>query len=288
VTPTQAAELRALAGPVVGRNLIGEVTEAFHRFLLDGWDMSDTPPRVEEDLEFVPKDREEILYVYMYKVAHNNALMNQKRLRVAPVFMKDDPEKGGEVYYHRPPVYVDLFYLVAVHSKFRSDAERMLGWTLLRLNEATHLIYRPRRFVLPDGRIVDSLGRTWDPGNFQGFPTTEEDPDDGLHLEKISLALVDDMTINDAIQFFQLHDAPYRPYLTYRARIGLDGPLYKSSGGTTIKMPKMTQAPRPPQPDVNGASLNGRVRPAAIASHPRMAPGPQPFKVKKPESETDE
>lgn len=287
MTPSQAAELRSLAGPLVGRNLIGEVTEALHRFLLDGWDVSDTPPRIEEDLEFVPKDREEVLYVYMYRIAHNQALMNQKRLKVAPVFMKDDPNKGGEVFYHRPPVYVDVFYLISVHSKFRSDAERMMGWVLLRLNEATHLIHRPRRFNLPDGRVVDSLGRPWDPTNFTGFPTTEEDPDDGLHLEKISLALVDDMTVSDAIQFFQLHDAPYRPFLTYRARMGLDGPLYRSTGGTTIKMPKMAQAPRPVPTEENQASPNGRLRPAPIASHPKMAPGPQPFKVKKTESDTD-
>lgn len=287
MTPSQAAELRALAGPLVGRNLIGEVTEALHRFLLDGWDISDTHPRIEEDLEFVPKDREEVIYVYMYRMAHNTALMNQKRMRQAPVFMKDDPEKGGEVYYHRPPVYVDLFYLLSVHSKFRSDAERMLGWMLLRLNEATHLIYRPRRFNLPDGRIVDSLGRPWDGNNFTGFPTTEEDPDDGLHLEKISLALVDDLTVGDAVNFFQLHDAPYRPYLTYRARIGLDGPLFKSSGGTTVKMPKMAQAPRNIPAEENQASPNGRMRPAPLTSHPRMAPGPTPYKVQKTESEPD-
>ena len=96
------------------------------------------------------------------------------------------------------------------------------------------------------------------------------------------------MTVSDAIQFFQLHDAPYRPYLTYRARIGLDGPLYKSAGGTTVRMPKMAQAPRPESPEENQASPTGRMRPAPIASHPRMAPGPKPFKVKKTESETDE
>jgi hypothetical protein len=65
------------------------------------------------------------------------------------------------VYFHRPPVLLDLFYLIGVHSKFRSDAERLLGWLMLRLNEATHLIYRPRRFLLPDGREVDSASEDW-------------------------------------------------------------------------------------------------------------------------------
>ena len=93
----------------------------------------------------------------------------------------------------------------------------MLGWLLLRLNEATHLIYRPRKFVLPDGREVDSLGRSYDPN-----VDLEED---NLVVEKVSLSLVDDLTVGDAINLFSLHEAPYRPFLTYRARIAIDGPL---------------------------------------------------------------
>jgi hypothetical protein len=277
-------------GPMSGRNIIGETTEAMHRFLLDGYNLTSQPPRIEEDLKFVPKDREEVLYIYMYRLCQNPNLLNRKRLRQAPVFVKDDPNTSDNVYYHRPPILLDLFYLVSVHSKFRSDAERLMGWLLLRLNEATHLIYRPRRFLLPDGREVDSLGRSWDPRNLSarpGAPSPDadgqsDDPveagDDGLFLEKVSLALVDDLTVGDAIHLYTLHEAPYRPFLTYRARVALDGALYKSSGGAQVRLPPLQQTSLPPSGAPTGAG--GRIR-ANGPALPRLRtpPGPTPYRV---------
>lgn len=263
----------AQLGPMSGRNIIGDVTEALHRFLLDGYDIGEQPPRLEEDLSFVPKDREEVLYVYMYRVAQNQALQNQKRFRQAPVFVGQEPEDGGEVYYHRPPLLLDLFYLISVHSKFRSDAERLIGWVLLRLNEATHLIYRPRKYLLPDGRAVDSTGRPYDPsGPLEG---------DDLQVEKVSLALVDDLTVGDAINFYSLHEAPYRPFLTYRARVALDGPLVRAEGGTTINMPRLANKARADEGEAL-ESRNGRIKtPRGQPGTPptdgrKLAPGPRP------------
>lgn len=210
-------------GPNQGEGLIGEVTEAVHRFLLDGWTYTDRPvPRIEEDLSFVPKDREEVVYVYMYRAAQNTELVNSKRFRPAKVSIRGGSTE--QIYYERPPLYLNLHYLIGVHSKFRSDAERLLGWVLLRLHEATHLIYRPRKYILPDGSPVDSLGRPWTP---------DADGDD-LIFEKVSLALVDDLTIGDAINFFTIHEAPYRPFLTYMARCAMEGPLI-SGPVTTIR-----------------------------------------------------
>lgn len=259
-------DLRApLMGPPSGVNIIGECTEALHRFVLDGYDLQEQPPRLEEDLKFVPKDREEVVYIYMYRLAHNPNLQNRKRLRQAPVFMGASPEDGGEVYYHRPPLMLDLFYLLGVHSKFRSDAERLVGWLMLRLHEATHLIYRPRRFILPDGREVDSLGRPYDPEC-----STEHDD---LQMEKVSLALVDDLTVGDAINLYSLHEAPYRPFLTYRARVALDGPLVASSGGTSVRLPRLdnTAAGRGQE---NSSRPSGRLRPGGPSRSRRSPPGP--------------
>ena len=251
-------------GPMSGAAIIGEVTESLQRYILDGWTLSDRPPRIEEDLSFEPKDREEVVYVYMYRIAQNPNLQNQKRWRQAPVFMGSDPEQGGEVYYHRPPLLMDVFYLLLVHSKFRSDAERLLGWLLLRLHSATHLIYRPRKFMLPDGREVDSIGRPYDRNAL---------PQDDLQMEKVSLALVDDLTVGDATNLFSLHEAPYRPFLTYRARVALDGPLMSSAGGTVINVPPLQ----------NAASKAAKARPAPGGSPDRGGrsrrmglPGPKP------------
>jgi hypothetical protein len=263
-----------LVGAMSGRNILGEVTEGVHRFLLEGYDIGEQPPRFEEDLKFVPKDREEVIYIYMYRVAHNPNLQNRKRLRQAPVFVDTDPEDGGEVFMHRPPLMMDLFYLLCVHSKFRSDAERLLGWVLLRLNEATHLIYRPRKFILPDGREVDSLGRPYDLNC-----STESD---GLWMEKVSLALVDDLTVGDAINLYSLHEAPYRPFITYRARVALDGPLVASSGGVTVRMPRLAQHEPPPDPrEQVVTSPTGRMKSARPTLRPRNLPGPTPHFVRR-------
>ncbi len=228
-----------LRGPMQGQNIIGEVTESLHRFLLDGWTFDDLPPpRIEEDLSFVPKDREEVVYVYMYRVAQNTALMNSKRLRLTKFSLREiEGEAVGEaLYYERPPIYLDLHYLIAVHAKFRSDAERLMGWVLLRLHEATHLVYRPRRYVLPDGQEVDSLGRPW----------KGDTMDDEVVMEKVAISLADDLTVGDAINFFTIHEAPYRPYLTYKARCSMEGALLSGPPTPTEALPPTMDAMSPP------------------------------------------
>jgi hypothetical protein len=242
-------------GPLQGRNTIGEITEALHRFLLDGWHHDAPPPRIEEDLSFVPKDREEVVYVYMYRATQNNALMNSKRLRMARFTASEnaagtlDPKK---MYWERPPLYVELHYLIAVHSKFRSDAERLLGWVLLRLHEATHLLYRPRKYILPDGTAVDSTGRPWSPS-----PASDE-----TVMEKVAVALVDDLTVGDAINFFTIHEAPYRPYLTYKARCALEGALVTGlpHAGDIDFDQDAIDPPRPAGQAAGRESASGRMR----------------------------
>ena len=95
----------------------------------------------------------------------------------------------------------------------------------LELHEATHLVYRPRRFLLPDGSEVNSTRQAWDAGTVG----------DDVIMEKVSMALVDDLTIGDAINFFTIHEAPFRPFLTYRARCAMDGPLVAAPAGTIVR-----------------------------------------------------
>jgi hypothetical protein len=265
-------------GPMFGRNLIGEVTEALQRFLLDGWDHSDQPPRIEEDLTFEPKDREEVVYVYMYRVAQNLNLQNRKRLREAPVYL-GVPEEERTIFYQRPPLFVDLFYLVTAHAKFRSDAERLLGWVMLRLHEATDLIYRPCRYILPDGQEIDSLGRPYD-------PTVRDGPED-LFMEKVSLSLVDDLTVGDGINLLTLLDAPYRPYLSYRARVALQGPVTLTPA-TTVRFLPARIAEAPPARSLM-ESAKGRIKGSAPTSRTRVVPGPTAHNLRplpeKPETE---
>jgi hypothetical protein len=218
--------------PMSGRDIIGDVTEAIKKFVKDGWTES-TTLTIEERLDKTSMGKtDQFAFIYMYRLAHNPNLQNRKRLRQAPVFLNDSPESGN-VYLHRPPLLVDLYYLITAHAQFPSETAKILGWLLLRLNEATHLIYRPRKFILPNGNSVDSLGREYDPN----IPLTEEK----MVIEKVSLALVDDLSVGDAINMFSLHEAPYRPFLTYRARIAIDGPLVHAPNGTRVVMDRAKQ-----------------------------------------------
>jgi hypothetical protein len=226
-------------GFMSGRDIIGEVTEAVKKYIKDGW-TDERNLTIEEQLDKTSMGKtDQFAFVYMYRLAHNTNLQNRKRFRRAPVYLNDDSDSTN-VYLHRPPIMVDLFYLITAHAQFPSETAKLLGWLLLRLNEATHLIYRPRKFILPDGREIDSLGRDYDPN----VDLTE----DNLVVEKVSLALVDDLTVGDAINLFSLHEAPYRPFLTYRARIAIDGPLVHAPSGTRVTMDRAQQTPsRQPQ-----------------------------------------
>lgn len=254
-----------LRGPMQGRTIIGEVTEALHKFLLEGWNLEGAPPRIEEDLSFVPKDREEVVYVYMYKVAQNAALMNSKRLRLARFDFENDDDKK-DTFWERPPLYLELNYLIAVHSKFRSDAERLLGWALLRLHDATHLVYRPRRYTLPDGRQIDSRGRTW----------SADTVDEETIMEKVSVALVDDLTVGDAINFFTINEAPYRPYLTYKARCAMEGALISGPPGPVDVDYSVTPVPMGEGGGAEEALSDSEVRPGERTGRPsgRMPAAP--------------
>lgn len=221
-------------GPLQGLNIIGEVTEAVHRHLMDSWPYDSPPPRIEEDLSFVPKDREEVVYIYMYKATQNMSLQNTKRWRQVKFKLPTAQNGEPELYYERAPLYLDLHYLIMVHSKFRSDAERLLGWVLMRMHEATHLIYRPRKYTLPDGRQIDSEGAEWD----------AETESEELIMEKVGVQLVDDLTVGDAVNFLTLHEAPYRPFVTYKARCAMEGALL-SAPPTTVTAPRAVPSGTP-------------------------------------------
>ena len=261
-------------GPVQGRNIIGEVTESLHRFLLDGWDFDTPPPRIEEDLSFVPKDREQVLYVYMYRAAQNSALMNSKRWQPAKISVNSELHEGSQILYERPPMYLELYYMVAIHSRFRSEAERLMGWVLMRLYDATHLVYRPRRYLLPNGEPVDSTGAPW---------SIEAEGDDVI-MEKVALSLVEDLTLGDAINFFTINEAPYRPYLTYRAQCSMEGPLIEGPA-TTVRHERAKPIPRPPEP---GQRTNGRLGRVDLKPNEKLNIGPPGFAHRPIDDNTNE
>ena len=125
--------------------------------------------------------------------------------------------------------------------------------------------------MLPNGDEVDSLGRP-----YQEDVNLDEE---GLVIEKVSLALVDDLTVGDAVNMFSLHEAPYRPFLTYRARIALDGPLVHAPTGTAVTMPRGEQVD-PPMGE-SRSRKNGRVLRGQPAKLKRNSPGPPTHNLKR-------
>jgi hypothetical protein len=136
-----------------------------------------------------------------------------------------------------------------------------LGWVLLRLNEATHLVYRPRRYVLPDGKIVDSTGSEW----------AVDNDGENVIMEKVAVSLVDDLTIGDAVNFFTIHEAPYRPYITYRAHCAMEGALI--SGPPTTVRPESAEPMGTESPSQERAS--GRLGRMATRPSKKNQMGPQ-------------
>ena len=92
--------------------------------------------------------------------------------------------------------------------------------------------------------------------------------------------MCDDLTVGDAINFFSIQEAPYRPFLTYRARVALDGPLVSGDGGTTIRIPRLGRAD---VPDTDSAvtSRSGRMMASRPAQTEPVTPGPEPKNLRR-------
>ena len=162
-------------------------------------------------------------------------------------------------------------------------------WPAPRLERKRWANLIARRDSLPAiGRLVCCVG--------QGRQKQEEhlshqrrrpyDPDvkDGseeLCMEKVSLALVDDLTVGDGINLFTLLEAPYRPFLCYRARVALDGPILASRGGTTVRLPSL-ESKGTEDPRSNDESPSGRIKgPKGRIPSARIPPGPPAHRIRR-------
>jgi len=203
------------------QDTLGEVTEALHAWIRSGWQRESACPVILEDLAETPHGEEPAFYVLQYRVEPAGGLSTPRNWRLA--HLEVPGEFGTERFLERPPIFVDVYFLVAVHARFRSEAERLLGWVLLRLCEASHLVDRPRAFTLPDGRRVAS----------DGLPLSGAESRGALR-EKIGLAWVQDLRPQEAVGLFSAHRAPFRPHLTFRARASLAGAL-RVAQPTTIR-----------------------------------------------------
>jgi hypothetical protein len=124
--------------------------------------------------------------------------------------------------------------------------------------------------------VVDSMGRPWD----------LDATGDELIMEKVALSLIDDMTVGDAINFFTIHEAPYRPYLTYRARCAMEGALVVAPRETIVRVPSLEPTPSATRP---GERANGRLGRVEARPTSKRAPfGPEGHDFRPAKSDDNE
>ena len=140
----------------------------------------------------------------------------------------------------------------------------------------------------PDAPARTLQGHQATPGalalDSNGNPWAEDNQSDGLHMEKVSLGLVEDMTVGDAVNFFTIHEAPYRPYATYLARACIRGPIVQPSGPTVISNDPLETMDRESGPSRPNGRVSGRMQ-----TRPRRKPpGPQGFGLRPLEDDDSE
>ena len=109
----QRVEGCSLAQHLCPENVIGEVTEAVHKFIMDGWthyNGDESPPRIEEDLKYEPMDRNEKWSTSICIALPATRMVKSKTLEASTCIHEIGSRKDGQVYYHRPLIMMDLFY----------------------------------------------------------------------------------------------------------------------------------------------------------------------------------
>ena len=103
------------------------------------------------------------------------------------------------------------------------------------------LLYRPVPYEL-NGKLFDSTGRpmTQEGMDYIREPTAAPIPKSNpkVAMERVSIALVDDLAFGDACLLLKGFDRKVRPYLCYRAFAKIDQPLelHKKVGGVTMSL----------------------------------------------------
>jgi hypothetical protein len=101
--------------------------------------------------------------------------------------------------------------------------------------------------------------------------------------------MVDDLTIGDAINLYTIHEAPYRPFMTYRARVAMLGSMVSTEGPTQVRAPRAVPSGIVPGSEVPGREVtrSGRIKSAGTKpTRKQKLPGPKAHNVRKLEEES--
>ena len=183
---------------------------------------------IHKDLDTQPKDDEEAtVYCSLYRIDDMDDL-GLPAFAVKPYSpgpAPPDPKRQGFVQI--PARFFYMYFIVFVESQQTDLANALMGAVMNGFHQETTLLYRPVTYELK-GRYYDSMGRRVEVDGDKVVPEGGPARDGAfpkLRMERISVALVDDLAFGDACLLLKGFDRKVRPYLTFRVFTKIDQPL---------------------------------------------------------------
>jgi hypothetical protein len=197
---------------------------------------------IHKDLDTQPKDDEEAtIYVALYRVDDMDEL-NMPAWAVKPMTRGPaPPDEKRQDLLQIPPRFFYLYFILFVESQDPDLSHSLLGALMNGFHQEPTLLYRPVPYEL-NGKLFDSTGRpmTQEGMDYIREPTAAPIPKSNpkVAMERVSIALVDDLAFGDACLLLKGFDRKVRPYLCYRAFAKIDQPLelHKKVGGVSMSL----------------------------------------------------
>ncbi len=184
---------------------------------------------IHKDLDTQPKDDEEAtIYCSLYRIDDVDDI-GLPTWPVRPYIRGPQPPDGvRQEIVQLPPRFFYLYFIVFVESPEPDLSNVIMGAVMNGFHQEPVLLYQPKPHEL-GGKLYDSLGRPleYDGMDLKTDPTAEiqQGANTKLVMEKISMALVDDLAFGDACLLLKGFDRKIRPYLTYRVFAKIDHPM---------------------------------------------------------------
>jgi hypothetical protein len=178
---------------------------------------------IHKDMDQAPKDDEEAtVYCSLYRVDDVDDI-GLPGFAVKPYMQTPGPpDAKRQAFVQLPPRFFYLYFIVFVESDDADLSNALLGAVMNGFHQVPTLLYRPVAYEV-NGKLLDSTGRRLEVDGMKITPVGTTD--DKVRMERLSVALVDDLAFGDACLLLKGFDRKVRPYLTYRVFAKIDQPL---------------------------------------------------------------
>jgi hypothetical protein len=184
---------------------------------------------IHKDMDQAPKDDEEAtVYCSLYRIDDMDDF-GMPAWPVKPYAPGPNPaDMKRQDFVQLPPRFFYLYFILFCESQDPDLGSAILGALLNGFHQESVLMYRPVPYEI-NGKVYDSRGRPLkQEGSKYSADALAELPlnaPDKVQMERISLALVDDLAFGDACLLLKGFERKVRPYLTYRVFAKIDQPL---------------------------------------------------------------